>query len=68
MFDSKEIVQDRLEQRAIELRKMADTFPRGDAREALLHKALKMDAAALVIERWISPPGLRPRRRVSQTE
>jgi hypothetical protein len=61
MFDSKDVVQDRLEQRAVELRKTADNFPSGDAREALLHKALKMDAAARVIESWISPPGLRPR-------
>jgi hypothetical protein len=61
MFNSRNIVQDRLEQRATELREVADTLPRGDARETVLHRALKMEAAALVIERWISPQGLRPR-------
>jgi hypothetical protein len=59
MFNSKNIVQDRLEQRAIELRKTADALPRGDAREALLDRALKMDTAALVIGRWTSPRGLK---------
>jgi hypothetical protein len=59
MFTSRNVVQDRLEQRAIELREAADTLARGDAREALLHRALKMDAAALVTGRWISPPGVK---------
>jgi hypothetical protein len=59
MFESKNIVQDRLEQRAIELREAADALPHGDAREALLHRALKMDAASLILDRWVSPPELR---------
>lgn len=56
MFNAKNVVQDRLEQRALELRDAADSLPHGDTREALLNRAIKMDAAALVIARWISPP------------
>jgi hypothetical protein len=59
VFNSGNIVQDRLERRATELREAACNLPSGDAREALLDRALKMDAAALVIGRWISSPGVK---------
>ena len=61
MFNYGNIVRDRLEQRAAELREAAYSLPSGNAREALLHRAVTMEAASLVIERWISPQGLRTR-------
>jgi hypothetical protein len=55
----KHIVQDRLELRATELHQAAETLPHGDERESLLQRALRMEAASLLIDRWMSSPGLR---------
>jgi hypothetical protein len=55
-------VQDHLELRATELREAAQTLPDGGERDALLHKAVKVEAASLIIERWLSSPGLRQPR------
>jgi hypothetical protein len=52
-------LQDHLEQRASELSGVAETLPHGDERDDLLHRATKMQAASLIIERWMSSPGLR---------
>jgi hypothetical protein len=56
------IVQDRLELRATELHQAAETLPHGDERESLLQRALRMEAASLLIDRWMSSPGLRSPR------
>jgi hypothetical protein len=55
----KNVIQDRLELRASQLHEAAEALPHGDAREALVNRAIKMEAASLVIERWASSPGLR---------
>ena len=52
-------VQDRLEQRAAQLSDAAETLPQGDEREGLLRRATKMEAASLIIDRWMSSPDLR---------
>jgi hypothetical protein len=50
-------LQDHLELRAAQLSEAAETLPPGDERDGLLHRATKMEAASLVIDRWISSPG-----------
>jgi hypothetical protein len=55
-------LQGHLALRAAELKTLAETLPQGDARDVLTHKAIKMEAASLVIERWMSSPGLRAPR------
>jgi hypothetical protein len=59
---SKHSVQDHLELTAAKLHEIAYALPHGDKRELLLHKAVKMKAASLIIDRWMSSPGLRPPR------
>jgi hypothetical protein len=54
-------VQHDLEQRAARLNEAAETLPQGDERDGLLHRATKMEAASLIIDRWMSSPGLRDR-------
>ncbi len=58
---SKQMV-DRLELRATELHEAAETLPHGGEREALLHRARRMEAASNVIDRWLSSPELRAPR------
>jgi hypothetical protein len=55
-------IQMHLEQRAAHLNKAAQTLPPGGERDALLHRAVKMEAASLVLDRWMSSPGLRAPR------
>jgi hypothetical protein len=52
-------LQDHLEQRAARLSDAAETLPQGDERDSLLHRATKMEAASLIIDRWMSSPCLR---------
>ena len=52
-------VQDHLELRATQLHEAAETLPHGDARESMVHRANKIEAASQIIERWASSPGLR---------
>jgi hypothetical protein len=52
-------VQAHLEHRAAQLNEAAEILPRGDERDALLHRAVRMEAASLVLDRWMSSPGLR---------
>jgi hypothetical protein len=54
------IAQDCLLLGASQLHQAAETLPHGDKRKSLKQKALKMENAALVIERWASSPGLEP--------
>jgi hypothetical protein len=54
-----QIVQDHLRLRATQLHETAETLPHGGDREALLHRALKMETASRVIDRWVASPGLR---------
>jgi hypothetical protein len=70
MFNYENIVLDRLAQKAAELREAACNLASGNAREALLRRAVTMEAASLVIERWISPQGLRtrPGNRIHQAD
>lgn len=51
-----------LDLRATQLYKAAEALPPGDAREALIYRATKIEAASLIIERWASSPGLRSPR------
>jgi hypothetical protein len=55
-------VQAHLEYRAAQLNEAAETLPHGDERDALLYRAVRMEAASLVIDRWMSSPGLRAPR------
>jgi hypothetical protein len=55
-------VQAHLEHRAAQLNEAAETLPHGDERDALLHRAVRMEAASLVLDRWMSSPGLRAPR------
>jgi hypothetical protein len=55
-------LQGQLALRAAKLNAEAETLPQGDERDVLTHKAIKMEAASLVIERWMSSPGLRAPR------
>jgi hypothetical protein len=54
-----QIVQNRLRLRATKLHETAETLPRGGDREALLHRARKMETASRVIDRWLASPALR---------
>jgi hypothetical protein len=56
------IVQDHLELRATQLHEAAETLPHGDAREALVRRAIRMEAASLIIERWAASRGPRAPR------
>jgi hypothetical protein len=56
------IAHDHLMQNATLLHEAAETLPHGDAREFLVHRAIKMEAASLIIERWASSPSLRAPR------
>ena len=56
------IVQDRLELRAAQLHDEAGSLAHGNERQALVNRAIKMEAASLVIEGWTSSPGLRSPR------
>jgi hypothetical protein len=51
-----------LELRAVQLTKAAETLPQGDERDGLLRRAIKMEAASLIIDRWMMSPGLRAPR------
>jgi hypothetical protein len=51
------MAQDRLELRARQLNETAETLPHGDEREALLQRVRKIEAASLIIDRWLSSPG-----------
>jgi hypothetical protein len=55
-------IQVHLEQRPARLNEAALILPSGDERDALLHRAVRMEAASLVLDRWMSSPGLRPPR------
>jgi hypothetical protein len=59
-YYSKQMVQNSLELRAMQLNEAAETLPHGDDREAVLNRARRMEAALNVIDRWLSSPGLRP--------
>jgi hypothetical protein len=54
-----QIVQDRLQLEATQLHETAEGLPHGHEREGLLHKARRMEKASLVIDRWMTSPGLR---------
>lgn len=56
------LLQDQLGQRAARLSQAAETLPLGDERDGLLHRAAKMEAASLIIDSWMSSPGLRVSR------
>ena len=45
--------------RATQLHEAAEALPPGDARDAMVHRATKIEAASLIIERWAASPGLR---------
>lgn len=51
-----------LDLRVTQLHEAAEALPPGDAREALIFRATKIEAASLIIERWASSPGLRAPR------
>jgi hypothetical protein len=55
-------VQRTLELRAAQLSDAAGILPVGDERDGLLHRATKMEAASLIIDRWLSPRGARAPR------
>jgi hypothetical protein len=61
-YYSKQMAQDLLELRARQLNEAAETLPHGDERESLLHRARRIEAASLIIDRWLSSPGLRSPR------
>jgi len=48
--------------RVTQLQEAAEALPQGDAREALMYRAARIEAASLVIERWATSPGLRAPR------
>jgi len=48
--------------RAAQLNALAETLPKGDERDVLTHRAIKIEAASLVIDSWMSSPGLRTPR------
>ena len=50
-------LQGHLALRAAQLNALAETLPKGDERDALTHRATKIEAAALVIDRWMSSSG-----------
>jgi hypothetical protein len=55
-------LQNHLALRAAQLNALAETLPKGDERDVLTHRAIKIEAASLVIDRWMSSPGLRTPR------
>jgi len=57
--DLKYLAQDSLELRAVQLHATAETLPHGGDRDALLHRARRMESASRVIDRWVSSPGLK---------
>jgi hypothetical protein len=61
-YYSKQMAQDILGLKATQLNEAAEILPHGDEREALLHRARKIGAASLIIDRWLSSPSLRPPR------
>ena len=56
------IVQDRLQLRSAELKKVADALPRGGDKDALLNRVRAMNDAWRVIDSWASSPGLKAPR------
>jgi hypothetical protein len=50
-------LQGHLALRVAQLNALAETLPKGDERDALTHRAIKIEAAALVIDRWMSSSG-----------
>jgi hypothetical protein len=58
----KNVVQHHLELKATQLHEEAETLPQGDEREALMHRAIRMEAASLIIERWASAPSFKSAR------
>ena len=62
MSDYSKPVLDHLGLKATQLHEAAETLPHGNAREALVHRATKLEAASLIIEKWASSPGLRAPR------
>jgi hypothetical protein len=57
-----QIVQDSLRLRAAQLHEAAETLPHGGDREALLHRAGRMETASSVIDKWMASPGIKSRR------
>jgi hypothetical protein len=55
-------LQEFLELRASQLSETAETSPQGEERDRLLQRVIKMEAASLIIDRWMSSPGLRAPR------
>ena len=55
-------VMDHLESKATQLHEAAGMLPLGDAREALVNRAIKIEAASLIFESWASSTGLRELR------
>jgi hypothetical protein len=53
---------DHLALRAAQLNALAETLPKGAERDVLTHRAIKIEAASLVIDRWMSSPGQRTPR------
>jgi hypothetical protein len=53
------VLLDLLERRAVQLGELAEDLPRGDERDDLRRRATNMVAASLIIDRWMSSPGLR---------
>jgi hypothetical protein len=55
-------IDDDLALRVTQLHEAAEALPPGDARNAMVHRAIKIEAASLIIERWAASPGLRAPR------
>jgi hypothetical protein len=58
----KQLFQDRLELKAMQLKEEAATLPSGRRCEALLRKAHQMNTASQIVDNWLSSPGLRAPR------
>jgi hypothetical protein len=58
MFKQSSIIEYRLEDEAINLRKQAEGMPHGIRRDELLRKASQIDISDNVDE-WLNSPGLR---------
>jgi hypothetical protein len=54
-----QIVQNRLQIRAMQLHETAETLPHGHEREGILDRARRMKNASLVIDRWMASSDLR---------
>jgi hypothetical protein len=52
-------VQDHLQLRATQLHEAAENLPHGGERQALVHRAHRMEDASRVIDRWMMSSGLR---------